>query len=194
MQWTACDALGLIIATPGIMYLVRNARGDDDLRRSLTMFLARLCLAVTIASFIWGRAPLLLFSYPLLTLVSFRVRPVWTSALNRRTFEPAVEARMRLSATGAVLIVDLDHSKQINDMFGHRMLQDVNGLVTRSGGEAFVAFTSGVRSTPELEALCSRICHELVLPYDMPAVGRAVTLSIGAALSGPRCSGCSQGV
>ncbi|GAA4476957.1 sensor domain-containing diguanylate cyclase [Gluconacetobacter asukensis] len=282
MQWTACDALGLIIATPGVMYLVRNARGDDDPRRSLSMFLALLCLAVTIASFIWGRSPLLLFSYPLLTLVAFRARPVWTSvtvfavavcaaaftrrewgpialfsgddvhmhqfavqaylvslvltvlpanvsvdenrrylrrmlfvqerlrhasshddltsALNRRTFEPAVEARMRLSATGALLIVDLDHFKQINDTFGHsmgdevlrvftqrliRMLRDVDGLVARYGGDEFVAFTSGVRSAPELEALCSRICHELALPYDMPVVGGAVTASIGAALSGP---------
>ncbi|MBB2206618.1 GGDEF domain-containing protein [Gluconacetobacter takamatsuzukensis] len=282
MQWAACDALGLIIATPLVVHLVRNLDGDKDLRRVRPMLLSLLCLAVTIAGFVWGHLPLLLFSYPLLTVIAFRARPVWTSltvfgvavcaaaftrrglgpivffaggnvhtlqftvqaylvslvltvlpanvsvdesrrylrrmlivqdrlrhasshddltsAMNRRTFEPAVEAQMRLSAAGALMVVDLDHFKQINDRYGHsvgdevlqaftqrliRMLRDVDGLVARYGGDEFVAFTPGVQSVPELETLCLRICHELALPYDIPEVGGSVTASIGATLSGP---------
>lgn len=281
IQWVACDALGLILATPVIIHLIRNVRGDNEYRRGRSMVLSLLCLAVSIASFVWGRSPLLLFSYPLLTIVGFRASPVWTSgtvllvavcataftrrgmgpialfsghdvilrevgiqtylvslvltvlpanvsvdenrrslrrmlfvqdrlrqasshdeltlAMNRRTFEPAVEAHMRLSAAGALLIVDLDHFKRINDTYGHAtgddvlrvfsrrlivILRDVHGLVARYGGDEFVAFVPDVQTVSDLEALCMQIRHELALPYDLPEVGAAVTASIGATLSG----------
>ncbi|MFW7266403.1 diguanylate cyclase domain-containing protein [Gluconacetobacter sp. Hr-1-5] len=282
IQWVACDALGLILATPVIIHLVRNVRGENDYRRGRSMILSLLCLAVSIASFIWGRSPLLLFSYPLLTIVGFRASPVWTSgtvflvavcasaftrrglgpialfsgddlilrevgiqaylvslvltvlpanvsvdenrrylrrmlfvqdrlrqasshdeltlAMNRRTFEPAVEAHMKLSSSGALLIVDLDHFKRINDTHGHgvgddvlrafsqrliMVLRDVHGLVARYGGDEFVAFTPSVQTVSDLEELCIQIRHELTLPYDLPEVGGSVTASIGATLSGP---------
>lgn len=284
IQWTACDGLGLIIATPVVIHLVRSWNRDREQPSGRSIFLSALCLAVTIVSFVWGHSPLLLFSYPLLTIVAFRARPVWTSltifavavcataftrrgwgpialfsgeevfvrqfsdqaylvslvltvlpanvsvdenrrylrrmlfvqerlrqassrddltsAMNRRTFEAAVETLMRYSTSGAVLIIDIDHFKQINDTYGHgvgdevlrvftqrlsRMLRDGDGLVARYGGDEFVAFTPGIHTMADLETLCARICRDLELPYDIdiPEVAHLVTASIGATLSGP---------
>jgi diguanylate cyclase (GGDEF)-like protein/PAS domain S-box-containing protein len=91
-----------------------------------------------------------------------RVDPL-TGALNRRSFDESLEAQLtyarRYKRSGALLIVDLDRFKQINDQLGHavgdealrvvsRVLaenlretdtvgRDEGGLVARLGGDEF---------------------------------------------------------
>ena len=127
---------------------------------------------------------------------------VMTGLANRSLFQSALEAAA-IPATGrpslgALLIVDLDGFKQINDTFGHavgdaclqlaagRLQETCEGaaLVARIGGDEFgVLITERERALTAL--LAQRIVDALSCPYKM--AGRTLTLgaSVGAALAQP---------
>jgi diguanylate cyclase (GGDEF)-like protein len=81
-----------------------------------------------------------------------------TGLLNRRGFERALAMRRAFGERGALLMMDLDHFKQVNDVHGHdegdRVLRAVAALLrdhtrrpdlaARFGGEEFVCYLSGV--------------------------------------------------
>ena len=82
-------------------------------------------------------------------------RDPMTGLLNRRGFEQAISAAQRGGKlSGAVIVCDIDHFKQVNDRYGHaagdgviQALADalrrhlpVNAVSARFGGEEFVAF------------------------------------------------------
>lgn len=85
-----------------------------------------------------------------------------TSLLNRNTFRTEIETTLAHSAEGvlhALLFIDLDNFKRINDSLGHSAgdellvavaehLQDVmkenNGIVARLGGDEFIIFLQDV--------------------------------------------------
>lgn len=91
---------------------------------------------------------------------------------NRRGLYPAVEALLTPSAGGAVLLLDLDHSKRVNDQHGHqvgdqvlilagRLMTDVlgpAGQVGRWGGEEFLAALPATGDTPAQEQ-ADRLCR-----------------------------------
>ncbi|MHA6630724.1 diguanylate cyclase [Pseudonocardia sichuanensis] len=108
----------------------------------------------------------------------------------------------RRQGPGAVLVLDLDHFKTVNDTHGHlagdRVLAAVAGalraevreqdLVGRFGGEEFVVMLAGAGSA-EFEAVAERIRRrvadlrvEMPTP-DGPLTVSALTVSIGGALS-----------
>jgi diguanylate cyclase (GGDEF)-like protein len=111
---------------------------------------------------------------------------------NRRAFEEVLESQIIPSA---VLMLDLDHFKRINDTFGHdvgdRVLVEVAtviqetvtapALCARLGGEEFCALIFEVGSDDELLAIAERVrqaVKELRFGgVDLPRV----TVSIGAA-------------
>ncbi len=82
-----------------------------------------------------------------------------TKCLNRRAFFSRFEKDWNDSGTGdiAVMMIDVDHFKQINDNHGHSIGDEVlknlgellrgivssYGLVCRYGGEEFVVFVDG---------------------------------------------------
>jgi diguanylate cyclase (GGDEF)-like protein/PAS domain S-box-containing protein len=92
----------------------------------------------------------------------------------------------------AVLSIDLDGLKEINDVFGHatgdRLLKDVSarieaavggGVVARLGGDEFGVIIDGLQ--PQVgQALAERIAAALALPFpiDGKSVGVAVTTGI----------------
>jgi diguanylate cyclase (GGDEF)-like protein len=148
---------------------------------------------------------------PLLSLMS-RIVQAETDALldpltrvaNRRAFDRAVQALQyrRASLAGcAVLFVDLDHFKRINDRHGHdigdRVLRGVadrlranisaDDMIARFGGEEFVVLLTDI--TPDgahavAERLRSAIAREAI---DLGAGSQLnVTLSIGIAMAGER--------
>lgn len=128
-----------------------------------------------------------------------------TGVLNRRALLEACEARLAAAAREggakahrlALMMVDVDHFKPINDRFGHQtgdaVLREVvgrmqralgdNGLLGRYGGEEFVVLLPDA-SPAEAAELAARLgAHAReTLPPDSPlaAVG-AVTVSIGVA-------------
>jgi diguanylate cyclase (GGDEF)-like protein len=76
-----------------------------------------------------------------------------TGLLNRRAFQRRVARQMRKQRALSLLMMDLDHFKQVNDSFGHlggdnilretaRLVKESvgkNGIVSRYGGEEFCA-------------------------------------------------------
>lgn len=119
---------------------------------------------------------------------------------NRRTMEERVSASVETFACNgvgqSVAILDLDHFKLVNDMFGHdegdRVLISFSKLVLdmlregdelfRFGGEEFVALLSGSdteRVQPMMEEIRMKVAENI------NAQGRPVTTSIGVAYLNP---------
>ena len=122
-----------------------------------------------------------------------------TSVPNRRSFEAAVRLTLELSARhqicGALLMIDLDGFKAVNDTHGHafgdavlaavaRRLRDrlrSTDLLGRVGGDEFAVLlraTSGDRAQAVADALASCV-RETVLGPGGPAV--ALNASVGVA-------------
>jgi diguanylate cyclase (GGDEF)-like protein len=122
-----------------------------------------------------------------------------TGCLNRRGFARALDEALATAVAGrsdvAVLSIDLDHFKQINDRYGHNVgdlvLSEVaaalaetvgaEGAVARLGGEEFMvllpggdAETAGVLAERMMVRLHDGCCGSL-------APGSVVTMSVGIA-------------
>jgi diguanylate cyclase (GGDEF)-like protein len=101
-----------------------------------------------------------------------------TGVLNRSAFLEAANAvlqRPPLSGLHALVMVDVDHFKQINDRFGHgygdRVLARIcdllrnalraDDLVGRIGGDEFVLLLKNVTSADALQAKIDSLCEQL---------------------------------
>jgi diguanylate cyclase (GGDEF)-like protein len=123
-----------------------------------------------------------------------------TGCLNRRSGSPAIDSLMSTARLRglevAVLMVDLDNFKQINDLNGHKMgdrvLTEVanrlraelpdGGIVARIGGDEFVcALTHEPGRCDRLDQLAERLIESLTIPIDEGEVPVEATLSIGIA-------------
>jgi diguanylate cyclase (GGDEF)-like protein/PAS domain S-box-containing protein len=128
-----------------------------------------------------------------------------TDLANRTLFRERLEqalARRRHAAEGiALLCIDLDRFKDINDTLGHptgdqllryvakRLLHNVReqDTVARIGGDEFAVVQDGVIDPVDANALALRLIDALSAPYDIdghevlvtPSVGIATTLSDG---------------
>lgn len=110
---------------------------------------------------------------------------------NRRQFE---QHRAQLEPGDAVLLIDIDHFKHVNDTFGHAagdttlqvVAARVRGVLRRSdrayryGGEEFTVLLRGV-GEPFLMEVSERI-RQAVAAGPVPGPSVTVTVSIGAAL------------
>lgn len=113
-----------------------------------------------------------------------------TGLLNRRGLERSLAARRRVGERGAVLMMDLDHFKRVNDDHGHdtgdRVLREVADLLrnqmrrpdlaARFGGEEFVIYLSGLGREAAL-----RVAERLRMATEdgIRVAGRPQTVSIG---------------
>ena len=120
-----------------------------------------------------------------------------TGALNRRQMAADLEHEVRAANRGgalpALLILDLDHFKRINDEFGHEMgdrvlvefVRIVRALVRRSdriyrmGGEEFLLLLPAMEAGG-LAIVANKVCTQVAAQLQVP--GRSVTVSAGAAL------------
>ena len=121
-----------------------------------------------------------------------------TGVLNRRGFERDASQRLRDSAddaTGALLYIDLNEFKIINDNYGHeigdqlltiaakRLLKSLRScdIVGRPGGDEFVALVPDV--TPDVaDKLAKRLTSALEEPYQIGSEEHNCAASIGLAL------------
>jgi diguanylate cyclase (GGDEF)-like protein len=127
-------------------------------------------------------------------------RDALTKLPNRRAFEDGLSemfARMdRLGESGALLMIDIDHFKQINDVHGHSAGDDVLRAVARTmasdlrlldhifrvGGEEFAAILTGATAT-SVQITAERLRQALAsVTVVVGGVEIAVTVSIGAAI------------
>lgn len=109
----------------------------------------------------------------------------------------AIERHSRNQENFAVLMLDLDHFKAVNDVMGHpagdQLLRGVahrlGGLlretdtIARVGGDEFVIVQTNVGQSATVGRLCTRLIKELSKPFDID--GRTVTVgvSIGCVVS-----------
>jgi len=120
-----------------------------------------------------------------------------TGLANRLRFQEEAAAALAAGTAGAVLLIDLDRFKEINDTLGHhtgdQLLIEVayrirfnvgrSGVIARLGGDEFaVLFDSG--TIDELRDRAERLHRELERPVDLGEVEVDVGASIGVAVPG----------
>jgi len=124
-----------------------------------------------------------------------------TGLPNRRLLldrlERALARSRRAGRDVAVLFLDLDHVKRINDSLGHdagdellatiaRNVAEVvrtTDTVARLGGDEFVVVCEQVADLAELEQLAERVLEAVRLPVDLGGERVVVTASIGVVLA-----------
>ncbi|MBY9067785.1 GGDEF domain-containing protein [Hyphomonas sp. WL0036] len=135
----------------------------------------------------------------------------WTDALtgllNRRFFIHAAEeerARMRRTKqSAAVVLIDLDHFKEVNDLYGHAggdlVLREIAAIahselrgpfdrLGRWGGEEFVVLLSGV-SEEQAASVCERLRRRIEdTAIDVNDKDVSVTASFGFCMMSPETS------
>jgi diguanylate cyclase (GGDEF)-like protein len=123
-----------------------------------------------------------------------------TGMLNRESFFAVLESSRRKADRGALLIIDADHFKKINDSFGHltgdTALLEIAEAISRAtrtsdilgriGGEEFGAFLVGA-TDQEAAHVAERIRLEVELIRFRPVDERTVplTVSIGGTTCAP---------
>lgn len=118
-----------------------------------------------------------------------------TQLPNREMLKKQMEEQMSTDTQLAVLFIDLDHFKNVNDMMGHnagdRMLQNVtdhlkqtvgqNNFIARYAGDEFVLLCP-FESVEQVEELAKQIIHSFRTPFQIDQKPVYTTPSIGISL------------
>jgi diguanylate cyclase (GGDEF)-like protein len=120
-----------------------------------------------------------------------------TGIFNRRFFElrmaEELDRARRFGAGMAVIMVDIDHFKRLNDEFGHllgdEVLRQISSIfhqqlrkidvVCRYGGEEFAILLS--QTDPQHALMVAEKLRSVVAGWQFPGVPRSVTISAGTA-------------
>ena len=119
-----------------------------------------------------------------------------TGLPNRTLFRLQVEAALGDGAQAVVLLLDVDHFKEVNDALGHELgdelLQAIGGrladlcdgeIVARLGGDEFAVLLAG-ESVEHASAFAGRIHETLEQPFELGGFQLEVAASVGAAVYG----------
>lgn len=122
-----------------------------------------------------------------------------TTLPNRRLFrikaKDAIERAKELDDTIAIMFIDLDHFKHVNDSMGHSIGDQLlvaigerltncirkDDTVARLGGDEFVVLLTSTQAS-EVKAAATRIIKEISRPFDFNNHDVFVTPSIGISL------------
>jgi diguanylate cyclase (GGDEF)-like protein/PAS domain S-box-containing protein len=123
-----------------------------------------------------------------------------TGLANRTSFGPsldqAVQRARRRNSKLALVFIDLDGFKQVNDLHGHdagdallvQLANRLRGnlrasdLIARLGGDEFVVVVEEVQESAPIETVAKKLLAETVRPYPLPSVEVTVTASIGISI------------
>ncbi|SEH20423.1 diguanylate cyclase/phosphodiesterase [Sphingopyxis sp. YR583] len=119
-----------------------------------------------------------------------------TNLSNRAHFGRALDAALNAKKPFALLALDLDRFKAVNDIFGHgagdeilcriadilRSAVRADDVVARIGGDEFLVIQTGVSGPDDARKLSARILDTLAIEMDVARDPMAVGVSIGVAL------------
>ena len=123
-----------------------------------------------------------------------------TGLPNRRQFDERIAEGMararRLGRSMAVMFLDIDHFKTINDSLGHaggdavlrefarRLLDSVRitDTVARLAGDEFVLLLEGVTNLADLDTLADKVVASIRPAFDVAGMPKAITTSAGIAV------------
>jgi diguanylate cyclase (GGDEF)-like protein/PAS domain S-box-containing protein len=117
--------------------------------------------------------------------------------LLRDRWAQALKSRHRSGLDLALLMLDLDHFKEINDTLGHAMgdallvqaAQRISAClratdtVARLGGDEFAIILTDLQGSQSAADLSQKIIHALARPFNLGAETAYVTASVGVTLS-----------
>lgn len=120
-----------------------------------------------------------------------------TGLSNRNRLTRHLQTKLAERRPFAMLSLDLDRFKPVNDTLGHaagdRVLREVSlrlqqccrteDLVARLGGDEFVIVVDGLTAQPQLEHLCERIVGQLRQPFSYEDQQIFIGTSVGIALA-----------
>ncbi len=130
-----------------------------------------------------------------------------TGLPNRACFEERLNKALLHNKAGekvAVLLLDLDRFKNVNDTLGHhagdsvvrefgsrlRAIVPSGSTLARFGGDEFALIHSGISNEQEVEALCSRIIDAVRRPFPVLGTEAFVGVSIGIAVAPDASQDC----
>ncbi len=116
--------------------------------------------------------------------------------LLRQNIEQAIRSAVRDKRLFALLFVDLDHFKTVNDSLGHdlgdQLLQEVGrrlaeavrvqDTVSRQGGDEFIVLAVGVADTQAAVLVANKLTEAISRPYEISGHQLHITPSIGIVL------------
>jgi diguanylate cyclase (GGDEF)-like protein/PAS domain S-box-containing protein len=122
-----------------------------------------------------------------------------TGLVNRARFNEQLDEALARVGRGeqlAVLLLDLDRFKEVNDTFGHPVgdellkvvAERLRGcareidVVARLGGDEFAVIQNAIAQPGDIAVLADRICSAIAAPYDL-GVQAEIGVSIGIALA-----------
>ena len=118
-----------------------------------------------------------------------------TGLPNRLDFQQRLERRLSATGSAAVLLMDVDRFKEVNDTLGHdvgdqllqqvgqrlRRLEHDETVVARLGGDEFAVLLEG--DEIHIEGMVQRVSRDFARPFDLGEVELDVTASIGIAMA-----------
>jgi diguanylate cyclase (GGDEF)-like protein len=121
---------------------------------------------------------------------------VLTGLLNRARFVERLEDQLASIKAGtklAVLFLDLDHFKHVNDTLGHLIGDDLlkivadrlrrcvrrADMIARLGGDEFAILCGDIDDLEFISSLADKICAAIKEPYDLNGLQAVVDVSIG---------------
>jgi diguanylate cyclase (GGDEF)-like protein len=120
-----------------------------------------------------------------------------TGLRNRRALDAALQGLIGAGTNFALMHLDLDYFKAVNDTLGHaagdnvlcmvaevlRLETRVGDTVARVGGDEFVLVLPGLSSIPSLETIATRIIRGLSKPVTFNGQTARISASIGMTIS-----------
>lgn len=126
-------------------------------------------------------------------------RDRFTGLYNKMTTEALISQKLSGGGSHAMVIIDIDNFKSVNDVLGHswgdsvikdiaakiESLLDCNDIAGRIGGDEFMAFLSGDNVKERINGLCTALCDNIRFTYSDASIGKSVSISssIGVAFA-----------
>ena len=130
-------------------------------------------------------------------LLQLTQRDALTGLLNRAGFEEHLKRSVHDGgiASLALLYIDLDHFKRINDEYGHPMGDQVlqqfaqrlgrlvrpTDAVSRLGGDEFAIVLAGIHEIGNARTVADKVIDAAHIPFDIGALRLSIGASIGVA-------------